>query len=284
MELRPYAASGKTPLASFAVVPLAVLAGHVVGALYAAFDVYLPIVGVFTILACVGAPLVLAAVLGAALRATHSRSRPLYAAVGLVAGASLLYGSWGAFVWLLSKQSEDGGLSFLWSYNPVIVLLVMFSVLETGWFEIKGATPSGWVLAGIWVVEAAFLFLVPVYALATTRPGPYCEACGAWASGQPLHLVGRNPETDWAGLVRRWDVGAIAALAPVEPTQSAFHVFELHSCERCRAFATVRVQRVELSKSSNGTQRRSVTEVVAPHLLGADDADRLLAAVAGAPG
>ena len=145
MELAPYQASGRFGLGVVFWVPFLVVPAFLLGAIYSAFTVYVPIVGVFTVFACLGVGF--ATWMGTNLVANwvHSRSPMLNRALGLWFGLLTLYAVWAFFVYFLA-MSWGESLPLPLAFDPFVIVAVAADVGENGWYEINDLTPSGIVL------------------------------------------------------------------------------------------------------------------------------------------
>lgn len=281
VTLNPYVRSGRVGPAMVLTLPLALGLACAFGGLYALADVYLPIVGVFTVMLLLAAPGLLGVILHVAAQAANSRNRGVNVLLGLFGGAALLYASWGFFLYFLfNRMDEIEGLSLVMAFNPLFQVFAAWQISETGWFEMKGSTPSGVLLLGVWAVEALVLGLVPAAVLASSNLDPFCEACGDWVPHSPLLVVGPNHATELSALVRTWDPAGLASLELPTPTDRTLYSLEGATCPTCKQFATFRVQRAALSTDKEGKLRVTMHDHVAPHVVPADQLELLTALVA----
>ncbi len=172
-DSRYYRPSGAAPIGGIlTTLAISVPAAFIIGAVYGAIAWYNP----FIYITCLGI-LVAGGACGFVVRKGlllgRIRSRSMSNSLALFAGCVGLYASWLAYVMAMVGAVVIIGPFTLWSF--------IVEVGGEGLWEIFGATPSGWVLYLIWLVEAVGLvgFCVLV---AIGEETPYCEDCQEWTT------------------------------------------------------------------------------------------------------
>ena len=92
-------------------------------------------------------------------------ARPLAAVVGFLAGVSALYTSWAIYLHAVFARAAAGFPSSFWMMaHPGGVLVAMLKVNEVGVWTVRGAHPTGIVLALFWLLEAGLIIGVTTWA------------------------------------------------------------------------------------------------------------------------
>jgi hypothetical protein len=176
-----YTLSGKFTfpgIVMMAVVGLIV--APVVGVIYSAATNFIPIVGIINIAFLMGASAVFNFTMPKVARAGKIRNKYMAAFITAVCAFVSLYIAWGAYFCFV-----DG--SFMVEFFlPWSMLNILKSISETGLWAVKGYQPTGAVLIGLWVVEAAIYIVMPARAvLKSMEELPFCEECDSWTKPEP---------------------------------------------------------------------------------------------------
>lgn len=151
---------------------ISVPAALVIGAAYGAIAWYNP----FIYINCLGILVAGGAcrfVVRKGLLIGRIRSRSMSNSLSLFVGCVGLYASWLAYVMALF-----GGMVFI---GPLTMWSFVVDIGAEGLWEVFEATPSGWVLYLIWLVEAVGLVLFCIL-VAVGEETPYCEDCQEWTT------------------------------------------------------------------------------------------------------
>lgn len=260
---RYYQESGRFDLggATTAMV-VGLLAGALIGFLYGVIDNVNPLIYVNALgsLACgwvAGA--------GAGLGARWGKVRNARAAAlaGLAAGVVALWASWIGWTFALLDWE-----TLLLDPRPLSALIQL--VNAKGAWTLKGATPTGWALWGIWSIEALMILGAAVFgAWCMISEEPYCEECGAWADDEVTTHVA--PYADRAALVKSLeaeDYEALLALPGISPSLAPRFLVEARRCPRRGAPYFLKLSIQTTQKNSKGhdetSTERFVTNLLVP--------------------
>ena len=204
-----YQPSNKMPLGGallFVLGGVAMAAGLALVYIYALW--YIPFVYINFFL-CLGFGLVLGAGLMLLARAGKLRSPRGVAALAVLVGLAAVYLEWGVYLTLLfnaettgTGRDADTSTSFSGSLlasilaNPGQMWEAIGQINKTGTWSLKGATPSGILLALIWLAEAVMV-VGGAYLLASSQADePFSETANQWADEETLaHPVGYAYDT-----------------------------------------------------------------------------------------
>lgn len=170
---------GRSPLLlAVLAVPLCVLWS--VG--YAYLDVYLPIGGVLTVFMILGYAFAVAMTVSMVGKLGKCRNPAALKLMGLGIGVLSLYVSWVVFLHALFARNEPdapGIIDFI--TDPAMLWQGICVVNESGWYTIKGSTPSGIFLWILWVAEAVVVVGGAWWMSGVSLENEmFCEACGKW--------------------------------------------------------------------------------------------------------
>lgn len=177
-----YQHSGKVGFSPFLLLGAGIPLMIILSCIYAYITVYNPIAGYITFLILLGYVVANGFLIAFLGKAGKCRSRAFLLASGFVGGLFSLYFSWLFFIYALMKSAgyEDVGLLDI-ALNPSAMWSAISSLNETGWFSIKGATPSGIVLWIFWAIEAIAIVLGSLLiAGVSIEDEMFCEKCETW--------------------------------------------------------------------------------------------------------
>lgn len=221
------------------LVPLAILIGApILGFVYAAAEIYIPIGGWITVILLGGFAYGLAWLVDQAARRSKCRDLVYVRAMGAASGVFGLYGSWVAFTYLLIQREQvENDVTYMRLFlDPALVFSIARSIAEVGWYSIASLTPAGTLIWILWGIEAAVIILVP--ALITGKfigETAYCVDCDAWCTREAgLLLTGVPSSRDDRARVIDGDLAALAALPPRPKDLREPRVqIEFQSCPQC---------------------------------------------------
>jgi hypothetical protein len=271
-----YQPSNKMPLGG----ALALLVGGVAAALllavvyiYAVW--YIPFVYVNFFL-CLGFGLLLGAGLAVLVRLGKLRSPGAVGGLALLVGLVAVYLEWGVYLTLLfntestgSGADADTSTSFSASLfadilaHPAAMWLAMQKINETGTWSLKGATPSGFFLGAIWVVEA-LIILGGTYLMAKAQATePFSETSNEWATEETL----AHPLTfaqDVASTRTALESGQLHHLTPHTATEAEapFARLKLHSAPNDPNCRYLTLENVTTTLDKKGKPSQSTATVV----------------------
>ena len=278
MLLKKYEHSGKLGIS----VPLIILAGisgaAVLAAIYSASVVYIPIGGsinfVFTFLFALGLGYMNSwlGYLG------KCRNPFILSIMGLGTGLIGLYWSWCFFiVFLFEKNAIPGVTATAIATSPSMLFDIIRNINATGWFSIKGATPSGVLLWVLWLIEAlVVLFFAFDASSKKIVDRVFCENCNEWAheaKGIDLDLPENNEEFQ---ALLNGDVEVIKKSNQVEgdffPRMQLLPI----SCNSCSNTQGVRMMLASLEQNEEGKFTEKVSNLTGPFLADKDCFQELL--------
>ena len=183
MALKLYEHSGNLGIS----VPLILLGGIsgavILAGIYSAAIVYIPIGGSISFLFTFAFAFGLGYMNSWLGYLGKCRNINLINIMGLGTALIGLYWAWVFFVYFLLSKTGAQGLNLLkMSTSPVVLFDVIKSINSTGWFTIKGATPTGIVLWVLWSIEALIVFFF-AFELSSSKIDErvFCEDCNEWA-------------------------------------------------------------------------------------------------------
>jgi hypothetical protein len=231
--------------------------------IYAYINVYNPIGGYLTFLIILGYAFACGFVVAALLKFSKCRNHTL-CLIGAGAGAVLsLYFAWAFFLYALAHRfgfMEVGLLDML--LNPFAVWGIANEINATGWFSIKGATPSGIFLWVLWSIEAVTILVVVALVGSAAIDGEmFCERCNAWCDvSETKHL--KMPEQ--LAAAKPGDINALALrnleAAENGTTRPAIQA-ELINCQTCRSYAGWRYKLVSTEIDKDGNEKDKLDDI-----------------------
>ncbi len=264
-----YTHSGSLGSALFLVPLVGIVAGLVLGLLYAYITVYSPIGGYVSVLFVAGLGFGVGMASALSAKVAKCRNPAFLKVAGFAVGLATLYGSWVFFEFVLLRH---GGAEIEWAnlpglfLSPAVVWELASSINEDGWFSIGSFTPSGIVLWILWAIEA--MIIVGIVTIATgfsVDDEVFCERCNQWieTGGPPLRLTipeGEDLQTRVAG-------GELEALESLTPATDIypFLAVDLKECDRCKNMATYQVKMIEQKVADDNTtkvEKSDLTEVL----------------------
>jgi hypothetical protein len=232
------------------------------GAAYAVADLYNPVAGYVTFLLTGGCGWALGTVIGILVKGGKLRNVQLVAllAIGL---ASLLYViSWDVWLYALLQRGGMDVSFFRLLLNPGVAWRLIVQIDQTGAWTINGATPSGMILALIWLAEAGLLLGIPVkMALRAVRESPFCEKCNRWcATREILSFRPGDRET----VVRRLEARDFAVLEELGKAPKATHYWKVafQGCPDCDTTQTLRITEIKITVDNKGKSVTKTTSVI----------------------
>jgi len=212
-----------------------------------------------------------------ALGAKHGKVRnaAVVLLLGIVAGAVAEYAGW--VFWILAFSRHE-----LFVLNPLAILDVMQSIAPKGAWSLRGFTPTGAVLWGLWALEAVVLMgTSAMVAAGMNRSLVFCEQCRKWCERikriGPLAALDRSLLRTLASRLEKGDFSALLALKKVSPTSKSYTAIEILGCDSCRGQSYLTVKSVTVGKDEDGDREKNETDVVDRLAIGADVRDQLMA-------
>lgn len=122
--------------------------------------------------------------------AKFGKIRNQNAVIGLsvIGGLVTLYFAWAFTIYVWTEST-------LLVFNPLELWSFIQIIAEEGVWSIKGSTPTGAALYGVWGIEAAMIIgATAIIGLGAYPSIPYCESCDKWAEEKELTNRLGHPE------------------------------------------------------------------------------------------
>lgn len=191
------------------------------------------------------------------LRAAHVRHPMVWLGASVALSAVAVYVSW--ILWVLAITDHEVLAILPWDLASLLPPLA-----EHGVWEIKGWTPTGSILYGVWIFEALLVAVACVTAVrGAMGDEAYCEPCSAWMpSPQVVQRFQSLADTQaFREKVERSYWSALEALRPTPAAQDFLRVHLWH-CPGCGTNDLMRITAVVLRKDSKGNERETTHAVV----------------------
>jgi hypothetical protein len=186
-----YQHSGKIGLSPLLLLVAGIPLLLILACIYGYINVYNPIGGYVTFLIILGYAFACGFVVNILLKYGKCRNKTLCFVSGAVGGLLSLYFAWVFFLYVLTHRFTDMNVGILQIiFSPLMMWDMIASINESGWFTIKGATPSGIVLWIFWLIEAVtILFVAMLIGSFAIDDEMFCEKCGKWCDlSETKHL------------------------------------------------------------------------------------------------
>ncbi|MDA3963347.1 MAG: hypothetical protein PF961_21385 [Planctomycetota bacterium] len=259
-----YQHSGKMGSAPLLVPVLGVPLLFVTSLIYGYIAVYSPIVGYLTVLILLGYVFVNGFGLALIARFARCRSERFLWLAGLGAGLVALYFSWAEFEHALINRYASGGQHVAQAeilLSPGAMWGVAGEIAAEGWYAVFGATPSGFVLWLMWLVEAGIIVGgVTLFTAAAISREVYCEDCGKWCGTAEECRLKIDPEF----LTRPVESVSHAELLALPPQKGRAYPHvkaEVLCCEKCKQTTAMRFSRLTQEVNSDGKKEEKSQDI-----------------------
>jgi len=234
-----------------------VVGAAVLGAVYAYASYYIPFIYLNLIL-CVVLGVGVGWLVGKASYLGEVRNQNFLMAVAVGCGLLAMYFAW--IFWLYAWTDQE-----LLSYNPGGIFDMMGLISVTGIWSIFGATPTGFGLYAIWIIEALIVIIAALLlALGSSGREPYCEDCENWT--KETNLTKRvEPITNPAALIsslEQRDMSVLTAMNAVPLTDNHRTKIDLVKCPNCSNAHYLTVEAIEASYDDDGKLTENETTIV----------------------
>jgi len=250
------------------------------GALYAAGDLYIPIIYLNLLLGA-GLGFVLAATSVALLRVGRVRSDLFTYVVVLAVTLVGYYAAWTMWLWLLLLKADEHPTPYWLFMHPVAVLDIAKIVNDNGTWSMSESdkTPvTGIFLLIVWICEAGVIFIAAWWTARKMSEGQtFCESCNRWC-GKPRRL-GAGPMRDVNEVRQKLEQGQFESLAPFAnqaPDPRQWLAYYHHTCPGCGQLNTLTVKTTSVAKNRKGKTITTVKTVIDRLLLHPGEAELLL--------
>ncbi|MFT3769647.1 MAG: hypothetical protein QM820_29780 [Minicystis sp.] len=224
---------------------------------YSYIIVYIPIVGVITFILTAGFGALSGFAVGHLLHAGKVRNQIVTLATAVPVALFALWAAWVTWVYAIMHRADvDVGLVDL-AANPGALWKLINIINEKGAWNLKGFTPTGGLLWGLWALEAAIIVGVIVLVAYEMVNVPFCEQCDRWcAEHKAMATLGSTTKEALAPRLERGDYTVLRETPLVSGL--AFTRLDLHQCPECHGTATLSASSVTISVKK-GKQETSET-------------------------
>jgi len=268
---RYYQPSGRVSPRVLLLGVLALPALALAATLYSYVTLYLPIIGLVTVILTVGLGFGSALATNLVLHHGKVRSRWFAALVSLGLGLFTTWFMWVTWGYAVLHRGEGSDVSFLAMVWPPGLWRLINAVNETGAWSFKGATPTGGVLWVMWAIEAGILLGFPLVTGLSVANEPYCEHCDTWCGHvKALFITPPLERAETAEHLERLDFGWLSTMGSVSrPPPPRFTRWDLYECG-CRATNAVSAVGVEVKVDEKGEAQVTESPVLSGLLLAPD--------------
>jgi len=153
------------------------------GYVYTLITVFVPII-YFNFLVTFGVGLVLGVANRVLARLTNNRNKRSRIVLSLTSGLMVCYFQWTTYIVYLYQGQFPTPMEFflgnVWIFNPSDFVNAILEINRVGAWSIFGIQFKGFVLTGIWIIEASILIILPITAIRKTEIYPYSEFLEKW--------------------------------------------------------------------------------------------------------
>jgi len=263
-----YRDSGVIPFAAFTVMPaVCFLVAALGGIAYSYLMSWIPFIIAHIIIAVMGA-MGLTRFMNWAIVKWKVRSIP-YAMFLVVATSGVaFYCAWATDILARFGFQAVGG-NPLWAWYPPVLANYIAEFYREGFWSSSGGSGSGKTVSGPWLAmhwlaEAAAFFGIPFREVWKTRnTRAFCGHCNRWTDAE-VGIVRYYPgsENELAERLKARDFTALAERLGIPDAYDIFLRLNVHACPGCRITRLVTIERVEVAKDSNGTQKIKLAPVI----------------------
>jgi hypothetical protein len=258
---RYYRHSGRfSPSAVALALAAGLLAAVPMAFVYSYGIVYIPIVGMVSFLLTAGFAAIVGFATGWVLRKGKVRNHGATLAAALPVALFALWAAWVTWVYAtLHRADAEVGLLDL-VVQPTGLWNVITIINEKGAWSLKGLTPTGGLLWGLWALEAGLIVGMVVWVARECVNLPFCEPCDRWCD-KPQVVATLGP-TSKDALAPRLEKGDYAVLGELPAaTALAYTRLDLHQCAQCQATTTLTATSVTVTGKKGKQEKKEKTLV-----------------------
>lgn len=277
---RYYNNTGRVPFAGVILIQLfAVIAGAIGGLIYGLLTYHNPFIYI-NFLATFGFGLLMGFSVQFGATLGKVRSRFFTGLLGLAAGVLGMYFAWVFYLWRVPFIDQ-----FLW--NPEKLWFAWEFFFENGLWEMKGWTPTGWVLIGFWLVEAGIVIVTSI-GVSLSNDAPFCDECNEWTDS--AISPARMPHTDIEQLRGDLEEENYAVLEELQnqPASNADYLqASVHCCPNCEECNYLTISHITITTDNDGDLQTNSNDLIkhlripfplAEHLKSVTPLDQVLTA------
>jgi hypothetical protein len=262
---RYYRHSGRfAPLAVVKALGAGVVSAVPLAFVYSYVLVYIPIIGTITFALTGGFALLIGLAVGKVLHDGKVRNLAVSTATALGAALFSLWAAWVTWVHaILGRADAKVTLADL-ALDPALLWKVITLINDKGAWNLRGLTPTGALLWGLWALEAAVIGGVVVLAVRESVNDPFCEACDRWcAEHKGFGAVGPARLENLAPRLERGDYTVLRELP--NHAESVYTRLDVHDCPQCHATTTLSATNVTVTVKKGKAE--TTEDVIFKHLL-----------------
>jgi len=276
MTYRPgefYRLSGKIGPQFFVLATVGLGVSAVTAIAYAYLAWYNPLIYI-NALACIGMGLLIGVGAGVTAKLGKCRSTTFAQVLGLAMGVVAVYVSW---VFWLNILAGKSGLN-VWAWEPQGMWKLILRISETGVWSIKSTTPTGYVLLGIWGIEAAIIVIAGgLMARSGVADEVFDEESGTWLEEKKV-IGPLEPVVQKGQLIRAVTGGnfmPLLELGKIAFDATTFTEVELLTNPR-KSLMILSIREVGLSTDSEGKVQRKEEWIVRRLVVSSETFEGLL--------
>ena len=254
---RYYQPSGRIPFfGTVLMLALGTLVALISSFLYAVISRYNPIIyiQIFVVLGFGAAMGMAVTQVGHAMKV---RNRFFAILISLVSGSLGMYFAWVWYIWMLWDWDTK-----LLIFKPAITWEIMQVLADRGIWKLQDSTPTGMVLYGFWLVEAAIV--LGMCSLTGAETGtPFCEDCDCWTEKRDALTIAKADPTLITSAMEEEQYDVIPPLVAGEIDLADYLSVVCYTCPHCEDSDYLTVSSVKTVQGQEGPQT-TVTQFVRP--------------------
>ncbi len=234
-----------------------IVGAAVLGAVYAYASYFIPFIYLNLIL-CGLFGIGVGWLVGRASYLGEVRNQNFIMATAVGCGLLAMYFAW--IFWLHALTEME-----IMDFSPGYIFGMMDLLSVDGIWSIFGATPTGFGLYAVWLIEALIVAIAAlVLALGSSGREPYCEDCEKWTNETNLTVVAEpvaNPAALINSLEQR-DVSVLTTMKAVPMADTYRTKVDLVKCPSCSNSHYLVVEAIEASYDGDGNLKEDETTIV----------------------
>ena len=249
------------------------IGGAVVATVYALLLAYVPIIGWISFILTGGFGVLAGFAISFGLNLGKIRNRSVALVVAAASATIAFYVAWVVWVWAIFD-----GAPLLEVANPANLFHSVLIINEKGAWSLKGFTPTGAVLWGLWGLEALIIYGCALVIGVSGSSSPFCEKCGDWCEEtEGVRMF--DADTGEENLRSRLETRDLSCLTETEPPQDDTHFYrvDLAYCTNCAELWCMSLVRVRITFDKDGDASTDTTDVVRHMLISREEAEALQA-------
>jgi len=206
---------------------LGILTGLIGGVIYGFAMQYCPLIYLNAII-MIGFGCIVGVATGMGAKKGKVRSNTVVMIFGAITGLIAIYAGWISWIYAFTQQK-------ILIFSPLDIFEVATIIAEKGAWSIKGATPTGVVLMGLWGIELLCVVGAASYIAKNGISQPFCERCDKWVEHEVL-LTPLTPILDPGQFIVKLESGDMTPITELvlPPVNSKIYsTVTLEHCDSC---------------------------------------------------